>query len=76
METQILKEIKEIRKLLSKLTGTSELPVKQQFSSEALDKAAKEFKRLSIERGEWITENELPKINVIINKHRNRHIYW
>lgn len=62
METQILKEIKEIRKLLSKLTGTSELPVKQQFSSEALDKAAKEFKRLSIERGEWITENELPKI--------------
>ena len=47
MEDKIYKEIKEVRLLLSKLIGTSDLPEKQKFSTEALDKAAVEFKNLS-----------------------------
>lgn len=62
MENQILKEIREIRRLLSRLIGTSDLPTRKQFSQETLDKAAQEFKNLSIERGEWITNDEISKI--------------
>lgn len=43
-QQQILKEIKELKFLLAKVIGSSELPVKEQFSGEALTKAAKEFK--------------------------------
>jgi hypothetical protein len=62
MEKQILKEIKELRLLLSSLIGTSDLPVKQRFSKEAITKAAVEFKKLSIDRGEWIMEGDISKI--------------
>jgi hypothetical protein len=62
METQILKEIKQVRILLSKLIGTSDMPSKERLSTEALEKAAMEFKRLSIERGEWIADYDLSKI--------------
>ncbi len=57
-----LKEIQDIRKLLSKIIGTSELPTRQQFSKESLDKAADEFKKLSIQRGEWITDSQISDI--------------
>lgn len=56
MDAQILKEIKEVRQLLSKMIGTTDLPAKQQFSTQALDKAAEEFKTLSIQHGEWISD--------------------
>jgi hypothetical protein len=56
MDAQILKEIKEVRQLLSKMIGTNDLPAKQQFSTQALDKAAEEFKTLSIQHGEWISD--------------------
>ena len=62
MEEKILKEIKEIKSILSQVIGSSELPVKLQFSKEAISKAAAEFQKLSIERGEWIEENEISKI--------------
>jgi len=62
MEERILSEIKQIRKLLSQLVGTTDLPVKQKFSKEAILKAAKEFRQLSIERGEWIPNDEIQKI--------------
>lgn len=62
MEDQILKEIKELRLLLSKIIGTSELPAKERFSKESISKAAAEFKKLSIKRGEWITQDEISKI--------------
>jgi hypothetical protein len=62
MEEQILKEIKELRSILSKVIGSSDLPVKQQFSKEAISKAATEFRKLSIERGEWIKEDDISKI--------------
>jgi hypothetical protein len=59
MEDKIYTELKILRVLLSRIVGSSDLPIKEQFSSTALDKAAKEFKKLSIARGEWITESEL-----------------
>ena len=62
MEDKIYKEIKEVRLLLSKLIGTSDLPEKQKFSTEALDKAAEEFKNLSIQHGEWIKDGDISKI--------------
>ncbi len=61
MEEKILSEIKQIRKLLSELAGTSDLPVKQQFSRDAISKAAKEFRKLSIERGKWIPAYDVHK---------------
>lgn len=62
MEEKVLAEIKQIRKLLSELIGTEDLPVKQKFSKEAISKAAKEFRKLSIERGEWISHHDIGKI--------------
>jgi len=62
MEEKVLSEIKQIRKLLSELIGTSDLPVKQKFSKEAISNAAKEFRKLSIERGEWISHHDIRKV--------------
>ncbi len=58
MDDKILNEIKQIKQLLSKLVGTSDLSANQKFSKEAIAKAAKEFQRLSIERGEWLSSDE------------------
>lgn len=62
MEPQILKEIQEIRKSLSIIIGSYDLPVDQQFSKDTLDKAAEQFRKMSIERCEWITEYDIHKI--------------
>ena len=62
MEDKILTEIKQVRHLLSALIGTSDLPSDQRFSKEAIDKAASEFQKMSIERGEWLPEDEIHKV--------------
>ncbi len=62
MEDRILKEIKLIRQLLSELIGTSELPATQKFSKENIAKAAKEYQKLSIARGEWIPSGDIYKV--------------
>jgi hypothetical protein len=51
----LLAEIRHLKAAISTLIGTSDLQAKERFSKEALVRAAKEFKKLSIERGEWIT---------------------
>jgi hypothetical protein len=61
MEKKILSEFKELKIILSKLIGTGDLPFKEQFSKEAIDKAAKQFQKLSIERGEWVEECNIEK---------------
>ena len=61
MSKEILEELKALRFLFSKLIGTSHQPVESQFSVEALDKAAKEFQKLSIQRGEWIEDHNIEK---------------
>lgn len=59
-DEQILKEIRELKSLIAKLTGVELTPGKS-FSTEALDKATKEFQKLSIERGEWVSTDEISK---------------
>jgi hypothetical protein len=59
---KIWAELKEIRRLLARLVGTADLLPEEQFSVEALDRAAKEFQKLSMERGEWIADQDIDKI--------------
>lgn len=61
MQKQILTELKELRSVLSVLVGTSDLPPDAQFSTAALDKAANEFKKMQISRGEWVSEHDISK---------------
>lgn len=61
MQKELLAEIKELKTLIAKLIGTADLPAKEQFSPEALDKAAKQFQKLSIERGEWVEDSNIDK---------------
>lgn len=59
MEEQILSEIKEMRRILAYFMGTSELPLEDQFSIEALDNLAKEMQKLQRESGRWLKTHEL-----------------
>jgi hypothetical protein len=61
MQKQILKELKELKAVISNIIGTSELPAKDRFSKEAILKAGKEFQKLSIERGEWVKDHDIQK---------------
>ncbi len=54
MQKEILSEIKELRTALTQVLGISNFPPDQQFLKEALNKAAKEFQKLNIERGQWV----------------------
>jgi hypothetical protein len=59
MEEQILSEIIEVKKILSRLVGTSDLPKSKQFSTQALNRAAKEFKKLIKTENEWVKQYDL-----------------
>lgn len=59
---KILKEIKLVKTLLSTVVGTQELTKREQFSKEALRKAASEFRKLQITRGEWVLDREISKV--------------
>lgn len=61
MQDELLLEIKQLRNALTYILGVSELPEGQQFSKESLDKVAKEFQKLRIERGEWISDSDISK---------------
>jgi len=58
---KISKDITELKNMFSTLIGTTGLPMKERFSSDALGKAAKEFKKLFSQREEWIDEHGLDK---------------
>lgn len=61
-QDQIYTELKQLRYLLAKVVGTQEMPKREQFSKEAIKKAASEFRKLQTERGEWISENNISKV--------------
>lgn len=61
MQKEILLEIKELRTALTQVLGISDLPPDQQFLKEALNKAAKEFQKLNIERGQWVADHSVGK---------------
>ena len=62
MEEKIYGELKQIRRLLSELIGSSDLPASQRFSKEAIAKVKHEFQKLTIDRGEWIPDYEIDKV--------------
>lgn len=62
MEEKVLKELIGIKKILSELIGTSELSTKERFSKAAITNAAKEYRKMAIERGEWLKGYEISKV--------------
>lgn len=60
-EQQILNQLEKLNKVLSKVIGSSDLPESKKFSKEAIDKAANEFKKLAIQRGEWVNNEGIRK---------------
>lgn len=61
MQTELLSKIEELKNAITILIGTSDLPAPEKFSKEALDKAAKQFQKLSIERGDWVYNGNIDK---------------
>ncbi len=59
MENEILEELKQFKSLFLKMTGTSDVAPIDIFKKEALDKAAKQFQKMEIQRGEWVPESDL-----------------
>ncbi|MBK7310362.1 MAG: hypothetical protein IPI93_06110 [Sphingobacteriaceae bacterium] len=60
-EIEILNELKKLNTVLSKVLGSSELTESKRFSKESIDKAAKEFQKLAIQRGEWVKNEGISK---------------
>ncbi|MCU7550414.1 hypothetical protein OCK74_14935 [Chitinophagaceae bacterium LB-8] len=61
MRNQVLNELKDIKNILAQLVGTADLQLEEQFSKEAIDKAAKVYQKLQIERGEWVGDSDISK---------------
>ena len=59
---KIYSELRQIRKLLSELIGTTDKPANEKFSKEAMSKARKQFRKLSIERGEWVPTYDINRV--------------
>jgi hypothetical protein len=55
----ILRELQELKSILSIVIGTADRVEEDRFSTEALNEAEKLFKRMSIERGDWVGEKSL-----------------
>lgn len=54
-------DLQQIKYLLSRLIGTETLSDEAKFSDKALNKATKAFQDLSLARGEWVAEDDIPK---------------
>jgi hypothetical protein len=61
MEKEILKELQEIKSLFARLIGSADQSVENRFSEEALNRAAKDFLKMSIERGDWVDDDKINK---------------
>lgn len=58
-QDKILREIQELKAILSIVIGTADRVGDDRFSTEALNQAAKLFSKMSIERGDWAGEKQL-----------------
>ncbi|MGN6194983.1 MAG: hypothetical protein ACTHOB_08590 [Ginsengibacter sp.] len=61
MQKEIMNELLNLKSMLAKLIGTSDLSAENQFSDEAINRAAKEFQKLFIEREEWINDSQIAR---------------
>lgn len=57
----ILRELQDLKSILSTVIGTSDRVGEDRFSAEAVAEAARFYQKMNIERGEWVTEEQLPK---------------
>ena len=62
MQKEILAELKALRAAVATLAGTADLPDGEQLNVAALEKVAKEFKKLSSARKQWVEEYQLSSI--------------
>jgi len=60
-DNALLREIQELKAILSIVIGTADRVGEDRFSTEALKQAAKLFLKMSIERGDWVDEDDLSK---------------
>jgi hypothetical protein len=60
-EEKILKEIQDLKKILANLLGLEANAGQDIFSTEALNSAAKQFREMSTQRGEWIEAKDFSK---------------
>lgn len=60
-DDEILSELRKLNLLISKVIGSSELPENKKFSKAAIEKASIEFKKLAIQRGEWVNNEGIRK---------------
>jgi len=61
MEKKILIELKQMREAITGLLGTADLPRVEQFSTEAINKAAVTFRKMTATRSEWVEESDISK---------------
>jgi hypothetical protein len=61
LDNTILRELQELKAILATVIGTADRVGEDSFSSEALNQAAKLFLKMSIERGDWMPEDNLHK---------------
>lgn len=62
MQEKILQEIQQLKDAFTRLIGDDSAENGQSYSAEAISKAAKQFKQLSVERGEWVDDYHINKI--------------
>lgn len=61
-EDKILTELKQLRRLFTVLLGTEDQPTKEKFSRTAITKAAREYRKMQAERGEWVASGDVDDI--------------
>ena len=61
MENEVLTEIKELKSILSKIIDIDKEILDNGFNEETLKAAQKLYRKMSIERGEWVTDQEIGK---------------
>lgn len=61
MRIELLAEIRQLKAAISNFPWDFRLADKERFSKEALARAAEDFKKSSIVRGEWPTDSNISK---------------
>jgi hypothetical protein len=58
----VQQDIAQMKQLLTTIVGSADRSVENPFSEEVMNKIAKDFLKLSIERGDWVKDDDIRKI--------------
>jgi hypothetical protein len=61
MEKEILQELRDLRQLIIKITGLENETPDKKYSEEAIVNAQKLYLKMSIERGDWVKDDDIKK---------------